>query len=773
MPLQDQQQLSQLSQPGGPQPQARPSPQPSAAPSPQPGLPQNGSPLPSGSPSPTPEADPFGGAIEALASDAGPGQTLDTAIQALEQRLMSQPLPGTQPVVSPDEIQQLREATPPGTSVDDEVSPVVEESPGVFGKVMGRLFGTDVDDPLPWTRMGTTIAGGLGVGLTAASRMPGPPIAKGVAGVAGSVAGTVLGAAAPETTMELLESMGWLPEGTRDRLGLNSEQLATVLEGEALLDLATLGGVSAVRLTGRGITGLLTGANAGSRRLAEEATREGIALLPVQVGEGRLARGFVSVMGRFPWVAGGLKGKAERAMGQIAESFNGIPARLGPLASMDQVSQSILRDAEATAGAISQHYTEQFTQLLSRADMQGIVVRPTNTRRVTEEITRNISRSTPQGMDGVPLAVPKNTRDLRTFINRTTRLLYEGTEVADQSLRRMDTVLQSIDEQIVKYADGGDVGAIQRLERLRNAVSADMLTSHFTRSGSSTPATRELVGEFRRLDDELTFAVNQLFQSATARRMGAVSSPTMRSARFTELGTRGMDSLAKVVLRGDSPQVVDELANLVTPETMRQLTGSVLNEAIQGAMIREGDVMRFDVDTFSRAIGMNDRTSGKFLQTQRLLQASGGVTMDQLDTLVEVARRASGAEIPDVSSFVARRATLGGIKSAINTIRPWAIVGAAGATTPAYLGSILAIGGSRLLASMISDPRSARSLRAVLQPETRRAIKGSAWVRGVTYGADNLAQHGVITAEEADNLANNARTWAIELDKALRLEQNP
>jgi len=639
---------------------------------------------------------------------------------------------------------------------------------------MGRLFGTDVDDPLPWSRMGTTIGGAIGGGYLG-SQVPGPPVIKGIGAAVGSVIGTGVGAAAPETTLSWLESVGLLEPGTRDKLGLSAEKLTTVVEGEALLDIATLGGVSIARLGGRGVVGIMTGANATTRGLAETATREGIAMLPVQVGEGKFARGFVSVMGRFPWVASGLKDRANVAMDQIGRAFDGIPARLGPVASMDQVSASIMHDATATAEAISQHFTGEFNTLLARADMMGVHVRPVNTRSVSDQLIREVTREVPVGVTGTRLGVNKNLQDFTRFLSRTTRLLSEGTQIADQSYRQMDTLLQTIDEQVVKYAPGGDTKILGRLERVRQAVQMDMLTNA-TERGTSTPNSRAIVTQLRALDEAQTYTVNQVLQSVTARRLGAVSSPTMRSVRFTDLGTRGMDNLAQVVLKGDNPAVIAELQHLVTPQTMGQLGNAVFNRALDDSLIEVGNnVRRFDAQDFAKSLGLNAPRSSKYRQTEALVNAVGGLRMEELNTLVQIATRASEAEIPDTATFIARKATFDGLKGTLRNALPWAAMTTAvggghlaGGLTGGLVTGAIALGGTRMLSNMISNPRSARALRMVMNEEADWAVRKVAWMRATSYAVNNMIGNGTLNQDQAENLSHNLATFIGGIDAERR-----
>lgn len=684
--------------------------------------------------------------------------------------------------LDPEQASQFRTENPLGEGDPATVPELPMENPGLVAKAVNRLFGTDVDDPLPWTRLGTTVAGSIG-GAMLGARVPGPPMVKGAAAIAGGLAGTAAGAAAPETTLQALEMTGILQPGERDRIGLSNEQLMTVVEGEAVLDAFTLGGVSIARGVGRGITSVLTGANRGSRRMAEEATREGIAMLPVQVGERTFARGFVSVMGRFPWVAAGLKRRARETVSQVSTAFDGIPQRLGPTSTFDEVSGRILREARETSNTISQDFTRRFDDLLARADMQGIRVRPVNVRAATEAVNKQLQRAVPRvdprvhGAE-VPLEVTRNHRDLQRFINGTVRRLYSGTQIADLTVRQMDTVLQTIDEKMVKYAESGDNIAMTRLERIRQAFQADMVNNAV--SAGNRPLNQqgqELVREFRALDQDLTETVNFLFNSTTAQRLGSRISPTTRSAVFQNTGMQGADAMAKTLLRGDAPNAVAEIARLTTPETMQRLGNAYFTEAIEKAMqpAMEGNARTFDVEALSRTLGLNAPSSARYAQTEAILREAGGMSMDQLQTLVGIARQVGETEIPDVSTFIARQATFTGIRGAVRAAIPFATVAGAGAATAGTGAGLvmgaLTIGGARMLAGMISNPASARALRRVLDAEATTATRRAAFVRATGFGIGQMLDAEVIDPEQAKNLETQMRQFTIEFDKAIKNEQ--
>lgn len=667
-----------------------------------------------------------------------------------------------------------------------------EPEPGYLARAVNRLVGRDLerDDPREYSRMGTTIAGGIGGGMAGASYTPGPPIAKALGAAAGSVAGTAVGAAAPEAVIEGLEQMGLLPAGSRERLGLNNEELWTVVSGEALLDAYTLGGVSAARSLGRGVTNMMTGANRGTRTMAETATREGISLLPVQVGEGWFARRATSVVGRFPWVAGKLKRRGERAMEQISQAFDGIPERLGPLSTFDEVSGRIMRESEAAANTMANDFNRQINGLLARADLNGVQVRPVNTRRETDRLWSMFDRAQPRGAAGERLAIPQGDRRTRDFLRKTTRLLTDiqpagakagqsGTQIADQSLRQMDTLLRTIDAEIVQLAKLRDADNITRLEGLRNAIMSDMTTQVVNKSPNASPATlrvgREIVSEMRRLDQEFTEATNLVFSNPTARKVGFQPSPTGRGAILDPNRVRGADAMAEILLRSDSPEAVRDLARLVQPETMRMLASSVFSKALERAMPTVGEgARRIDVDRFAKELGLNAPNSGKAAQTRELMAQAGGITMQQLDDLIEITRRASEAELPDVSTFLARSAAFQGLRGTIRSSVPFAAVAAGGAAADGFMtgaaATALLAGGSRLLFNMISNPRSARAWRMVADQEARTGVRRAAYVRAAGFALGEMLDTGQISQEEFNHARAAIDDGMDELSKTLKIK---
>lgn len=643
-----------------------------------------------------------------------------------------------------------------------------------LGRAWRRMFGTDVDDPLQWTRTGTTLTGAVGGGSIGAG-LPGPPIVRAAGAMVGGFIGGVAGAAAPEITLQTLEDLGFLKPGTRKRMGLSDADLEQVIEGEALLDIYTMGGVSAVRGAARGITNVITGSSAATKAMAEAGTREGIALMPVQVGNSQFARSFVSVMGHFPLIAGPLRRQGEPAVQRIAAMFNGIPERLAPLSTFDDLSGAIMRDAQATTTAIATHYDGQINALLTQAGRQQLVARPVTTDTVTKGVLAEIDRLTPKAADGSNLPIPRELAQVRNFLQQTTSRFYDQAgQVADQNLRQLDTMMTMLNHQAARSAESGSTQAVQWIDRVRQALQSDMVTHVLQKSGNgylpTSPAARQFMADFRQVDADMTQTVNELFANATASKVGITISPNQRAARFMADQQGRVDNIAKVIADSGSPDAIVELNRLASRDTMQRFGSAYLNQAITaGNTERAGNVI-FDVDKFAANLGLNDRQGLKYAQTQRVLQATNGLNMDQLENFVSMARAADRVTLPNVSSFVARRAVFEGLPAVVKTFVPGAAIMGGSAYAGGLTGLVTIYGGSRLISSMISNPISARALTAVMDTEASNVVRRAAMMRAVVSASGNLVRDGW---KELDirNMLSNINASFTEFDKQVKQEQ--
>ena len=115
--------------------------------------------------------------------------------------------------------------------------------------------------------------------------------------------------------------------------------------------------------------------------------------------------------------------------------------------------------------------------------------------------------------------------------------------------------------------------------------------------------------------------------------------------------------------------------------------------------------MVFDPSKFERALGLNTTQGREILE--KMLQGSK-LNIQKIDDFFAIAKNHVGLNIPDVSSFVARRATLGGVRSLVGT----GTMGLSVMTNPvASLGAIYI---SRRGSSFLSNPKQLDDVMTVM-----------------------------------------------------------
>lgn len=643
----------------------------------------------------------------------------------------------------------------------------VVEDPTLGQRIVRRFMGTDVEDPQEWPRLGTVVVGGLG-GALAGSRVP---VAPGPAGLfvnpvtgafVGGATGVLAGAVAPEATLSTLESLGLVEPGTRQKKGLSPEELRTVAEGELLLDLATMGGITALRAGVRGAVRIRRGMKE-SDELAEAAARQGIDLMPVQVGDRTIARGFVAVMGRFPLVGGRFRAGGQATEQQFRGAIEAVPERIGPVTGMDSISHQIFSDASELLTEVNRVFSDRYTQLFARADEAGVKAVPRNTRAKGEEILENIRAETPATTTGD--ASPGGVLGkVQKFIEEDILTLGDA-----QTLRQMDGIISKIDQEIATLEPGQRRFAMSLLTQLRQAVQADVVTE------LRGPGADQIGRAMREVDTEFSQTIASLFETSVAKKFQSVQRRGIRGVSADEATRTPVDQLARLILRFDSPQSIDELARLVTPETMQRTVAQVFDDAVQGSMRHVEGGRAFDVDSFAKKLGIDRPTSAQFKTTERMLKHSGSdLSMKDLEDLVKAGRAIRDVEIPDVSTFLARAGVIGGVRSIFSNLLPGvAVAGGVGAIWGgAGLLSVAGfVGGSRLIAAMLTDPKVARPLRTVLSDEASTAAKKKAIVMAVRAGLQNLRDSGEI-GQEMFHMSLDVLSQSVQEMEKFSTEQN-
>lgn len=692
--------------------------------------------------------------------------------------------PGRAPRVSPSEGFSALDPNSPGNRAPFErLGPPGPRKVGIEERIGGwawdRMTGSDVEfDPQAPPRLATAIIGSLAGGFYGASR--GGP----VGGLVGGAGGAFTGAVAPELTMELLETIGTLPPGTREKYGLNDEDLLTVARGEALIDIITGGGLMALRGAGREGTNLITGATAAGSRDPELAVKSrdlGINLLPVQVGERGFARGFINIFGRLPWVGTPYKRAAQATEDQVRETMKGLPERVAPMAlTLPEASRQALKDAEGLVNDVSNHYTTQFDQLFTQADQQGLVTHLFTAKDAADKIIAEIGSKAPLASSGRAMTEEgiRHIQSSQKFIEDVIMPMWEDlgktARMEGQSMRRVDGVIAQLDafEQKMldhKYTPGSAADrehrqALRYLDRMRLAIQQDMVTNvdqiiapasaagpaQYAKLQPGTPGSAVL-DQLVRTSREYTSVMSDVVDTAVGKKMGLTRGSYGAGGVYN--ADAAEQNIAEYVMSTGRPESVAELQKLVDTTTFKNIAGAVIKNKIDLSMETVKGGKQFNVEKFVEQFGLDQPNGSKYAQMKELLDRAGGLSMDQVQTLAEVGYRLRDVPIPEVSTFVARRVQLAGLQAGLGAMTGAMLAGGgagyqggkgAGVNegVTGVMGALLVLGGGRLLARAISNPNSAQALKDVLRPEATLIQRRAAGIKAARVAIWSLNNNG-------------------------------
>tara|TARA_R100001594_G_scaffold63985_1_gene98334 strand:- start:55 stop:2091 length:2037 start_codon:yes stop_codon:yes gene_type:complete len=131
-------------------------------------------------------------------------------------------------------------------------------------------------------------------------------------------------------------------------------------------------------------------------------------------------------------------------------------------------------------------------------------------------------------------------------------------------------------------------------------------------------------------------------------------------------GSITADQLGNVLMsnRNLTPQLLDDLRGLVGKKQFDRFVRGKIQQGFDKSLIyaKEGDTMglTFDPYKFEDVLGLNNKQGRELIEA---MLKDSKLTIQKLDDFFAIAKNHAGLQIPDVSKFVARRATLGGTKS--------------------------------------------------------------------------------------------------------------
>lgn len=607
---------------------------------------------------------------------------------------------------------------------------------GVGQRILQRLTGSDVQDPLALERMGGVALGATG-GAMLGSKVPlmNPLVNPLTGAAAGGVLGATTGAVAPEAVRSTARKFGLLPKDSE--AGLPWEDLREVAKGEALLEMATGGVLQGARLAGRAAATAITKPGAEGRDLARRATAEGIEITPFQAG--KRGKGIINVLGRFPLIGSAARRFGGESEKQLATMLSEAPGRVGPLLGETELGMRIYDESRGLFKAFNEDIGARYKEVFADAEKAGVRIKPDNAIAQGEETLASIAEGTTKDAKGNLLSSGKTLDKVRDFIQSEISPMLGAEGGAPQSLAQMDGLLSKVDQEIASFPIDERKAAIRALEPLKTAIKADVATN------AVGDGAEEISKRLAALDGEFTTTMSFLFETSVAKRFQSVRRQGLKGAvRASDEATRTpVDQLAKLVINTKSPQAIDELFRLVGKDTRSMVAAHITDKAVNSAISVSEGVQRVNAAMLKRNFGLDNRKGPLFAVMERVMRESG-VTMKQMETFVDAAAAMEKNPIPNASTFVARSAVMGGRHALASTLTGGMLVagagGVAGGASGALVGALMFLGGGRLLTSIISNPINAKPFFKALDKEASVQVRRQAYMRAARLGLIAMSQ---------------------------------
>ncbi|NIQ93634.1 MAG: hypothetical protein GWN87_05060, partial [Desulfuromonadales bacterium] len=296
-------------------------------------------------------------------------------------------------------------------------------------------------------------------------------------------------------------------------------------------------------------------------------------------------------------------------------------------------------------------------------------------------------------------------------------------DVAGQTFKQMDALAEKAQNMLAKLDPADQREARKWMSDIMQAIQTDALQNAI---GPEARAVRE---EILRLDAKFSKFWQEIGETATAKKFTAVEKKGLKGAGFDSATRLPVDQLTNMVRTMDSPQVARELHQLVTPDTYKRVVSTYLQDAFERGFVTIGDeVNRFDPDAFAKALGLDKSTSARREAVGEMLKLSGSnVDLKLLDDLVDIGKAIQDVDVPNTSVFLARSATIGGVRALINRLIPGAVASGAlasqGFLGVGFVSAAMGIVGNRAFMRALANPENAQLTRHIFDKDASAIVR--------------------------------------------------
>lgn len=518
----------------------------------------------------------------------------------------------------------------------------------------------------------------------------GRPTFEAIGGIGGGIVGTpaglpgVVGAGVLATSGagQVYDIMqGYLTDDS-PTFGTQTEKLKKDFQREAILQtlFAKIPGL------GKGIKSLFVKKDPKTKSLYESAKRMGFPLSISDSGN-MVAKGYGKVVGLFPFVGTPTKKQIAFKADYLNKSAEDTLNLFAPNVSLTNLGIDMTDAAKGTFGdfkRISGFFYDDFYRAANK--IKDPIIPTNNFRDSLQKYTKLIDEGTiPLGKKNLKSPqkdaiynYAKSAQRIPEFVNvsqyraliKDIQTFAKKSQNEGYDLKVLTGLKSSLERDLNKLTSSKYLDSFKRvldpsqMKDIQTKLSfANKVYAQGLENSMITKALKKQGAE-KGVKIAETVGIN-IFDSPMAKKFKSVDK-NIFGAGFEKPGSITADQLGNALIssRNITPQMLQDLQSLVGQKQYNKFVRKVFDKAFDGSIVtsKEGNIngLMFDPFKFQDALGLN--TKGGREIVEKMISGSK-LSIEKLDDFFNIAKNHAGLQVPDVSSFVARRATLGGTKS--------------------------------------------------------------------------------------------------------------
>lgn len=478
--------------------------------------------------------------------------------------------------------------------------------------------------------------------------------------------------------------------------------------------------------------------------------RFGVQLGIEDVTPRKFLQGFRRVVGRFPVISSGLNEASERRSFELAAALRRELDEVAPVAGkFSTLGELTIDSASAKFKAARGLLADQSRAIDDLAKASGASVPMDFTRNAAAEIIEEATKRLPT-QTVVNEAGETLRRPIRVAGGATDRLLRQLSSVDDMSVEQYRTISKQLNNKITELTTKGLREDASRLMAVKDAVEKDFLNIQ------GPPELVERVARF----NKMFHGVMDFFERPAAQRFAAVDKRIFDFG-FKLHGRQSADTFADSVFNDKlfrtSPRAVKDLRALVGKDAFRAAyrrhLGNVVDSAVE--IDPKAGIAKLNLNALEKSLGLFNKGSLEREATQEALRGTGQ-TVANLEKFVDLARVVARSNAVDVSQFIARRGTLGGVKSIARAFVPGAPSGGQGGLVEMVQSApqvVALIATARHFGKFVTNPEALRLVSNAMAEGTPPTTARAMLLRGVRVAGFRSLVHALgpdSTADQAD-----------------------